>query len=303
MKKNIIFIILTIIILLLFIISIFFYLHSRTGIFEKDKIDEVDLKKWDYENGFIKNTQSKKIFGNNETCWLLVHSYGSTPKEFYELSDEIKKNFNQTIFIPRLLGHSEVPSKILNYNVSIWYNQIEKVYLNMTNFCDKINIVGSSLGGSIAFKITKNFQKNKLKNSYFINMYFSSTQFIDKFGILFGNFLIYEKKKKVGSINSEDGLKNHISYFNLPIIPIKNSENFLNNLDKNLDVIKNPVFFVHSKNDETSNFKKVFEVYNKIKSEKKILKNYDKSNHILLLDYGKKKLILDIINFEVENEK
>ena len=290
------------IILIVCIFFFFFYLDMKTGIFEKDEIDEIDLQKWDYENNYIKNTEQKKIFGKNDTCWLLVHSYSSTPKEMYELSEKIYAEFNQTIFIPNLLGHRQIPSKILNYNISVWYNQVEKIYLSMTNFCENINIIGSSLGGAISFEITKNFQKKKLKNSYFINIYFSSQKYIDRFGILFGNFLIYEKKKKIGNINSPKGLENHISYFNLPIIPIKNSQNFLDNLDNNLYEIKNPIFFAHSINDETSNYKKVFDIYKKINSSKKKFIYYNKSNHILLLDYEKDKLISDIINFERENK-
>lgn len=290
-------------ILILVIMISLIFLNYKTGIFNQKDIDKRDLDYWEYENGYIKGTQSYNITGNNETCWLLIHSYTSTPKEMEELSQAISANFNDTIIVPIQKGSAQTPSKILNESVDTWYNQMADEYDILSKSCKKINVVGSSIGGTVSIKLSEN---KKVNNLYLVNTYLHPTyrfyyiinpEFYLKY---FSEILSYTKKSQIAQINSEEGRKNHIAYWNMPYKPIRNSLDIINNLEDNLDKINNTVIIAHSKNDKTASPDYAQKIYNKISSNNKKIKWFNDSNHLLLLDYDKEEVINYIINSEKE---
>ena len=170
-------------------------MFARTGIFQQEKIDDRDLKTWTYINGSIEGTSEFTLAGTNDTCWLLIHSYTSTPREMSALAHTIHETFADTIHAIRLSGHGETPSRLLDKTLDVWYLEVEQAFIELQNKCDKVNVVGSSFGATLALRLAENKDFNHL---YLLNT-FLFTPFRKLF-ILTDSFT-YAKKYKIAPIN------------------------------------------------------------------------------------------------------
>ncbi|MBI3334715.1 hypothetical protein HYZ97_04460 [Candidatus Pacearchaeota archaeon] len=287
---------------LLTIVAIFIInLSIETGIFQKSKIDSRDLKYWSYdESEFIENASAFSIEGDNETCWLLIHSYVATPLEMSELAHEINIGLNHTVFVPLLEGHSQVPSELLGKNLDYWYLQISEELLKVQRKCNKVNVLGSSLSVPIVLKLAEENELNAIfaLNS-FIYMPYKVVRVLPlrTFIYLFTPFVHYNKKIEIAQINNPEGREIHVAYWNMPYQPIRDSFQFIDESRDNLNKIDEPVFIAHSMKDPTAGKKSAEVIYENVNSGVKELKWYNNSSHVLLLDYDKIALIRDIINF------
>lgn len=282
----------------------FVILFNMTGFLQSSKIDDMDGVFWDRENGLIKGTNEFSLQGNLDTCWILIHSYTATPLEMKKLATEINSKFNDFVYVSKLSGHGELPSSILNKSLYIWYQEIKKTYNNLSEVCNKTNVVGSSFGATLALKIA---EEHDVKNTYALNTFlFTSQKWYspisrDYYIKWFSDIFIYNKKSKLAQINDLENLKNHIAYWNMPYKPVKDSLPFLKEVMNNLNKIESPIFIAHSRNDEVANKKGAEIIFSDVSSNKKEIKWYEKSNHILLMDFDRTEVIQEIINFEIKN--
>jgi carboxylesterase len=285
------------------LLFIFMILILKTGAFLSKNIDKRDLAFWEYnENGFIEGTDEFYLEGKKDICWLMIHGYTSTPRDMEYIAKEINNEFSDYVFVPRLKGHSRVPSGLFNLSLDDWYSQIEESFDNLSSQCGRVNIVGFSLGGSISIKLSE--EKN-ISRTYLISPFvkikhhwyyvFSPKNYLN----LFGDFLIYFKKSKVSYINDPKGLEDYIAYWNFPLLPVKNSLDFLEEMKSMLFKIENPILIQHSKGDFVCDFKGGEFVYEKVSSVNKEIILFEKSNHVLLVDYDKEEVISNIIKFEM----
>lgn len=298
--------------LLLILIAMFLLIFSslwqETGIFQKSKIDSRDKSYWSYDSeGYIIGAREFSLNGSKENCWILVHSYTATPLEMKELAISINSEFKEYVSVPLLEGHSQTPSKLIGKNNSIWYNQIDKEIYSLSKECKNISLVGSSISAPIVLRLAeeKEFKSIYILNS-FIKMPYKPSRVLPlrTYVNIFTPIVHYNKKTEIAQIKSEEGKKVHVAYWNMPYLPVKGSFAFIDEVELSLFKIKEPIFIGHSHNDPTADGKGAELVYNSVSSEIREIRWYDNSEHVLLLDNDKNKIIKDIINFSRSlNEK
>jgi len=148
-KKILLFIVFLVSILLIF-------LYVRTGFLQTDKLDERDLLRWERsESGVIIDAETFEVVGNKEYCWLMIHSYKSTPDEMRMLAAEVSATFGDYVYAPRLLGHGTVPSDMKPLSFADWIPQVEEIYDDLDRECRNINVVGSSIGGALSLHLAE----------------------------------------------------------------------------------------------------------------------------------------------------
>ncbi len=299
MRKS--WVILTIVVCLIFVL-ILLALNFKTGFFHPEKIDEADLKIWNYSEGIIVGAEEKRMIGSNETCWLMVHGYASTPKDLSFLGEKINDNFNDTVIIPRLKGHGELPSKMLQLSFPDWYDQIENEFLQLDKTCGQVNLAGFSFGGAIALKIA---EKYKVNNIYLISPFLKirhKAYYIfpkENYISLIAERAIYSVKFEPAQINDPEGVKEYIGYYSFPLIPVKNSFDDLIKVKDSLHMINaSGLLILHSRNDDTIDIESSKIINNSVLIENKEFVMYEKSNHVLLADYDKEDAIWRILFFE-----
>jgi len=293
MYKKIVIVLLSVLVLTLFF---------RTGFLQNKYVDSRDINYWEYENGIIKNSGGFEFSGNKDICWLLIHGYSSTPFEMKEIAKRVNSEFEDYMEVIRLRGHGEVPSKLYGLSLDVWYSEVSQKFEEMEKDCGKINIIGSSYGGTLALKLSN---EEDFNNLYIVNGYVKpSYRFYHLLDLntqiyLFSNSLGYLKKNKIAEINDPRGRENHIAYWNFVLEPVKDSQGFIENISCK-DVDEN-LLIQHSRNDKVSNPKDIQMFYECSSSFIKEIKWFIMSNHILLMDYDKQDVIQNIIDFEKKN--
>ncbi|MBN2421330.1 hypothetical protein JXB27_03570 [Candidatus Woesearchaeota archaeon] len=277
------------------VLIVFISLYWFTGIFQANKIDDKDLKKWNFSNGVIIGAEEFKVNGSTEYCWLLIHGYVGTPAEMKKLAERISFEFNDTIHAPRLSGNGEVPSALLNKTIDIWYGEVSEDFDEMKKSCKHVNVLGSSFGGTLSLRLA---EENDFDNLYLLN-----TFLVSKYEplFIFSEILGYGKNSLLQTINDPEGRKNFITNKAMPFVPVKKSLSFIKITRENLDKITESAAVFHSKRDITADYQSSEKIYSEISSKIKEINLYKKSSHILLLDYDKEDIINKIIEFEKQN--
>ncbi|UFX83021.1 alpha/beta hydrolase [Candidatus Absconditicoccus praedator] len=294
-------------IFILAVISAFVLLYFFTGFLNGEKIDNRDLEHWEYtSDGKIKGAEEIKLEGENQTCWLMIHGYTSVPDEFKNYAKEINKTFGDYVYVPRLEGHGTKPSDMIDIDVKDWYNQVDDIYKKLENKCNNINIVGFSLGGFLSIAIAQN-QYESTNNLYLLAPFIKLSYIeYDNFSLaeyaeVVGQHLVYGSKINIAQINKPGGEKEHIAYLNFPFEPITNSFDYFEQIRGSLGEVNIPTLIQHSKKDRTNNIQGSKLIYDNIASEYKKLIKLEKSNHVLMRDYEKNKVLENIIKFEKDN--
>lgn len=283
------------------ILITFIQIHASTGIFQPEKIDDRDQKSWSRTNGIINGAEEFTYVGKNETCWLLIHSYAASPGEMRGLADAIYTRFGDTVVGIRLDGHGELPSKLENKNLTHWYSQVNVQVEEGMQYCKKLNVVGSSLGGVLALRVA---QEHDINNLYVLNPFLTKTHVWYKilpFELrlrLLSELFRYDKKTKIANINDIEGMNKHIAYWNMPYAPLRTSLPFIKETRKQIPKITEPIFIAHSKYDRVAAFSGAREIHAQTSSASKEIFIVNKSNHVLLLDYDREEVINKVLAFE-----
>ncbi len=276
-------------------------IYNSTGFLQGSKIDEKDLSYWTYDGNIIQGTDEYAFIGSTETCWLLIHSYTATPLELKDLGREININLGDMVYGIKLSGHGEVPSHLEGKNLDVWYQEIQRKYRAFSGICDNINVVGSSYGAVLALRLA---EENEIKNIYILNPFLKKTYKLHKIipfelrAKLFSGILVYKKKNDIANINYPQGRQAHVSYWNMPYGPIKDSLPFIKTTTQNLPNITSPIFIAYSENDEVAGSYSAIKINNTVSSNVRGLFDYKRSNHVLLMDYDRLNVINDVIKFE-----
>jgi len=286
----------------IFFVLVFFVLWFFTGFVQSGNINNRDLGNWDYgEDGVIVGGEAFVLDGDSETCWYLIHGYTSTAAEMRELAEKVNGEFGDKVFVARLKGSGEVPSHILDLTLYDWYDQVLGEFDLISEECGKVNLVGFSFGGALSARIS---EERDVNNLYLIAPYlvathrwyfgFRAESYLDWLGDSF----VYVRKGKAGQINWPEGLENHVAYLNMPLGPVKHSKEFFEDVKKDVGDIDVPVLLQHSSGDQTSSMESSEFIYDGVSSEVKELVVFERSNHILLADYDKDAVGLNIVGFE-----
>lgn len=123
-------------------------------------------KSENYQNQKQKTTPLKKnILNHGKAIYfprssdvgvLLLHSYTSTPYEFYDLAQYLAEK-NLTVYVPTIAGHGTTPEDLAKTTIADWQKSAEDAYLFLRKETKKVFVVGSSFGGNLALYLATKF--------------------------------------------------------------------------------------------------------------------------------------------------
>lgn len=92
---------------------------------------------------------------------LLIHGFTGSPHDMAYVAQRL---FNEgfTVSVPRLPGHGTNHKDFLNSTWEDWVRRSIDAYLDLTNFCDQISVVGLSMGALLATVVASRFKAKKL---------------------------------------------------------------------------------------------------------------------------------------------
>jgi len=255
------------------------------------------------ENYFRKNDIQQKLLEirskGSSPAVLLIHGFGGSPVDLKPLTDFLKEEdcAFDTIVLP---GHGTSPEDLRDIKKGDWLEKGFSAYEDLKRQYDEVSIVGFSMGGAIGLIIAAEKDVSKL---VLISPYFKVKERWFYFGEpeiwaqRYTKILPFVRKPKIGQINDPRGLKEYISYRNLPTKSIGELSRIGRLAIEKSESVTCETLWIHSKKDIVADFHLSREVFEIIPSKEKTFIEYNKSNHIILYDHDRMDVIGNVMSF------
>ncbi len=205
---------------------------------------------------------------NKKTGFLIIHGFAGSVSEIEPLNKYlINKGFST--LCTKLKGHSENPKDLCKVNYIDWIASAEESLIKLSVQCEKIIIVGFSMGGLIAVNLA-------LKHDIDGIITLSTPIYCWDIKRIYLNILSDFKTKNFKN------LKHYIKAINrIPFSAMVNFKILLIKTKPKFKKIRCPIFIAQGLLDDTVHYRSADYIYSKVSSKKNILKYYNNSNHII----------------------
>ena len=224
------------------------------------------------ENNYEFNSES-------ENGIYIIHGFTSTTYETKNLAKNLSEKGYHTV-AKNLPGHGTTIEECNRVKYYDWLTAVEQDVATLASTCDKVHVIGASMGGVLALHIATMFPVNSL--------ILAAPVF--KFKSEFKTRILVPLFKKIvpmtdKSSQYKDGknMKFH-GYSFYPNIALNEMRKLTNVVRKNLKKVKCPTLLMHSKADKTCIMENYNIVNDSISSEIKEKLIVEKSSHNLLND-------------------
>lgn len=221
---------------------------------------------------------------------LIIHGFSGGLEDLKPLSQFLNTNGYIT-YCPLLKGHGGSKKEFASSTYRQWIASAQEGYDRLSTMCDKIIVIGFSMGGLVAVNLLSN------KNIEALITLSSPVKFWD-YKIICENILEDIKNRRI------DKSKPYITWFIK--VPISACINFLILLKKTKHLFSKvniPCLVIQGKKDDTTRWMSAQYIFNNIASEKKVLKYYKDAPH-LICNYKKSDIVFnDILDFIKNLEK
>ncbi|MAX09255.1 MAG: hypothetical protein CMG13_00110 [Candidatus Marinimicrobia bacterium] len=176
----------------------------------------------------------------------LIHGFSSTTYEVKELAEFLSNNGYYTI-AKNLPGHGTTVEECNRARFTDWLNQVKKDIAELSVKCEKVFVIGGSMGGVISLYMASLFPLNayvvggtvlNFKNPF-------ETNFLVP---LLCNFIKIQPKKKQLKANNVK----FYGYKAYPLIALNEFRKMIKIVKPLLPKIKTPGLIIHSNNDQMS---------------------------------------------------
>lgn len=222
---------------------------------------------------------------------LLIHGFTGSPAEMGLLGEFLHKK-GYTILAPRLSGHGTTVEDMVNTEWSHWYSSVEDAYHILKAVCSRIVVVGLSMGGLLALKLSTEYTVDKVIS-------LSAPIFIaDKRLNLLPIYRMFRrfvpKRRKV----YKDIPKQYTVCYNLtPLRSLSSLLVLLKQVDTLLPSVTVPTLIIQGKHDHTVEPRSAEHIYNKVGSAEKKIIWLNKSGHIVTIDIEHERVFQHIAEF------
>ena len=231
-----------------------------------------------------------RIFEGNKTGCLLLHGFSSSPFEMRLLGEHLRQ-FGYTIHIPLLAGHGISPKHLRKIHWYNWFETAKNELFAIRQKCDKVFVIGLSMGGSLALHLAAHYEINGVislaAGLYLKNKFSRIVPYIK----MFHRFMTDNSKSDI-----RDDVE-RIKYDKVPLRAISELLKLFDHLKRDLPDIYVPALIIYSEQDHVIDEKSALTIYKNISSRDKRILKLLQSYHILTLDIEKEKIFSEVSNF------
>jgi len=231
--------------------------------------------------------------GGNEGV-LFIHGYTGSPHDFEYMAKEVNRA-GFTVSVPRLPGHGTCGEDFLTTTARDWLRRAFDAYYDLKAICDRVHVVGLSMGGVIALILASQMNPPKLVTLA------AATHVFDKRIVLTPLLKLFSKKmpRKSTEKYEDPGIeylrKEYWSY-NWPKQAAELYK-LMKLARKSVSKITSDTLVVAARNDNMVPMKAAEFIYNNIRSEKRKLLVFEKSGHVLSNDVEKEDVTRAVIEW------
>lgn len=244
---------------------------------------------YDKQEKIIKECESIYI-GQGKMGCLLLHGFTSCPFQLRLLGNFLSEA-GYTVSIPLLPGHGTSPKDLRKCNWSEWYEKSKTELFELRKKCEKVYLIGLSMGGSLALHLAAHYEINGIvamaPGLHLQNKFVFLSHYI--------HWLYpYSKKRSGVDIRAKEKT---VSYNKIPVRSLSQLIKLFKHLKYDLNDIYAPLLIIHAKEDHVIDEKSVVEIYENVSSKNKRILELNESYHIITLDIEKEKVFREIKNF------
>ncbi len=231
---------------------------------------------------------------------LCLHGFSSTPANFYEYACSFIQQ-GYTVSIPLLPGHGDKPDALLNVKWTQWLDCALQNYDLIRKKCDKVFVVGLSLGALLAIQLAtrrKDIEKLFLLSPaiepiflFKMGKYF----LLPLFRILRINYWF-----NIGG-DIKDTTQYEVGYKKIPINAFNEVWKCMQDTRFSLPLVKTDIMVFQPRIDHTTNPNGGKVIIDNVKSINKKLIYLDNTYHVISKDFDSKN-VLDTILAEIDNK-
>ncbi|WP_078429940.1 alpha/beta hydrolase [Alkalihalobacterium alkalinitrilicum] len=230
-------------------------------------------------------------FEGGKRAVLLLHGFTGNTADVRMLGRYLQEQ-GYTCHAPLYKGHGVPPEELVHTGPEDWWQDVEAGY----NFLkerghEKIAVCGLSLGGVFSLKVGYTLPvKGVVPMCAPMN---PKTEVA-----MYEGVLEYAKEYKRREQKSEEQIEQEMREFKqTPMQTLKALQQLINDVREQLDYIYAPVMVVQARHDEMIDTNSANIIYEHVESDKKAIKWYENSTHVITLDKEKEQLHEDILQF------
>jgi len=231
------------------------------------------------------------IEGNRDGC-LLIHGFSGSPGEVRPLGDYLSR-LGFTVMGIRLAGHGTKEEDLEQTQWIDWYKSVKVGYNRLKSKCDRVFVIGFSMGGILAIKLATQENLNGLVS-------IAAPIFLSDWRIkilpLLMKFKNYHYKKR--SYKLDEDVRIYVTnYRKIPLVSVKSMLELIADVKRELHRVTCPVLIIQSKKDGSVKPESAVYIYKNIGSEIKKLVWLENSSHLIVLDRERKEVFSKIRDF------
>ncbi|MHA1188077.1 MAG: alpha/beta hydrolase [Candidatus Heimdallarchaeota archaeon] len=104
----------------------------------------------------VRDNAGPFFYKGNNIGILLTHGFSSTAQEMEGLGIYLNEKCGYTTFGTLLAGHGTSPADLAQTDIIDWYKSMKKGYDFLQQICDKIILIGHSMGGTLSLILAAN---------------------------------------------------------------------------------------------------------------------------------------------------
>jgi len=238
--------------------------------------------------------QPVKIQGNKSGV-LLLHGFTSGPHEMKSVTEKLSGK-GYSVSVPLLPGHGTTPEDLHKCTWFDWFEGAKKALFEMRERCDKIIVIGQSMGGTLALHLAAHYRFDGVVGLA-PGLFFKEKRTC--LLPLVSRILRFRKKNKGPDIHDQEERirQKPYSYNKDPLRAANQLRKMFLHVQNDLKEIYIPVMLMHSTQDHVIDYKSSEYIYNQVSSEHKKILTLNESYHVLTLDLEKEIVLREIEKF------
>ncbi|MCM3718239.1 alpha/beta hydrolase [Fictibacillus phosphorivorans] len=231
------------------------------------------------------------FFEGGKRAVLMLHGFTGSSADVRMMGRFLQKK-GYTCHAPQYKGHAVPPEELVHTGPDDWWQDVIGGYnhLKEKGF-DEVAVVGLSLGGVFSLKLATEYPVKGVVPMC-APMYIKSEE------VMYKGVCEYAEEYKKREQKSPEQIKQEMEEFKkTPMNTLKALQELLQSVRNSVDLVYAPIFIVQARHDEMINTDSANIIYNEVESEKKDLKWYEHSTHVITLDKEKEQLHEDVYAF------
>lgn len=224
---------------------------------------------------------------------LLVHGFTGLPAELFLLG-EFLNGAGFTVLCPRLAGHGTDENNLMRTTRDDWFNSVLDGFHLLRGACEKIFVVGHSMGGLLTLKLSTEKNLSKIVT-------LAAPIFIDEgLGLknlppreFCGNACIVQPRRK---LNDVPRAANEV-YKKTPLISVHELVALIDEVKNFLPKVNAPILIMHGEDDHTAQPRSARFIMDNVGSPDKKIITVPNSGHLLPLDENRDFVFDSVLNF------